>query len=186
MGNVSCRCRHCQLGTMQQQLGGLDDDGCSGGVGTCLTLGHQKNEFQIFNFSLSLSLRRLSFRRSVRPSCHHGHQRRRIHISSLVHTRRNQKLTDFSSPSTLLRVLPQGLLAAWSSCDYLQCNAGFTQKAFIIPPSLRFWTLSPLFLFSSILPPSLHTPCSTPIVLSRKTFLLNPSPLVDGSFSKNR
>ena len=183
MGNVSCRCRHCQLGTMQQQLGGLDDDGCSGGVGTCLTLGHQKNEFQIFNFSLSLSFSSPSVFPSVRPSVMPSRtsEAPHSHLLSLVHTRRNQKLTDFSSPSTLLRVLPQGLLAAWSSCDYLQCNAGFTQKAFIIPPSLRFWTLSPLFLFSSILPP-----CSTPIVLSRKTFLLNPSPLVDGSFSKNR
>ena len=147
------------------------------------------SEKRISNFQLlSLSFSSPSVFPSVRPSVMPSRtsEAPHSHLLSLVHTRRNQKLTDFSSPSTLLRVLPQGLLAAWSSCDYLQCNAGFTQKAFIIPPSLRFWTLSPLFLFSSILPPSLHTPCSTPIVLSRKTFLLNPSPLVDGSFSKNR
>ena len=84
-----------------------------------------------------------------------------IHDPSPVHTRRDQikRCADrFSACWPFLGPLPPLRPArrrpgALPTTD----NAAFTQKAFIIPPSLRFWPLSSLF--SSILPPSL-SPCS--------------------------
>ena len=132
---------------------GLHDEG-----GTCLTLGHQKNEFQILLLSRCLPSF-LSVDPSVTPSRTSEAPHSHLH-NSLVHTSRNQKLTDFSS---FPRPAAQQYAEARSPSDYLQCCL-YTEGVHY-PSFLAF--LAPLAPPLSILldPPSpsmLRSHCSLP------------------------
>ena len=131
------------------------------------------SEKRISNFPL-LSLFAVCLSFGPSPSCHHGRTSEAPHSHLLVrlrsaHTRRNQKLTDFSSPSSLPS---QGLQCRRPGALPTTYSAAFTQKAFIIPPCVfgLLSSLSPPSLFSSILPPSLHAPL--PLFSPEKLFCL--------------
>ena len=140
---------------------------CSGAAslrdegGTCLTLGHQKNEFQILPLSRCLPSF-LSVDPSVTPSRTSEAPHSHLH-NSLVHTSRNQKLTDFSS---FPRPAAQQYAEACSPSDYLQCCL-YTEGVHY-PSFLAFLAPSSLYSPRSSLP--LHAPL--PLFSPEKLFCL--------------
>ena len=129
--------------------------------GTCLTLGHQKNEFQILPLSRCLPSF-LSVDPSVTPSRTSEAPHSHLH-NSLVHTSRNQKLTDFSS---IPGPAAQQYAEAWSPSDYLQCCL-YTEGVHY-PSFLAFLAPSSLYSPRSSLP--LHAPL--PLFSPEKLFCL--------------
>ena len=148
----------------QCSSGGLDDDGggVGGGRGTCLTLvwGIRKTNFKFSSFSLSL-IPFFVVCLSVGPSCHRGHQRRRVHISRLPRAPTCTHETK-SKADRFFLPLPKGLQAARSPSDYLQWLPLHRRRSLSLLPCV-FGPPPLLSLFSSILPPSmLHSHCSLP------------------------
>lgn len=146
----------------QCSCGGLDDDGggVGGGSGTCLTLvwGIRKTNFKFSSFSLFL-IPFFVVCLSVGPSCHRGHQRRRVHISRLPRALACTHETK-SKADRFFLPLPKGLQAARSPSDYLQWLPLHRRRSLPLLPRVFG---PPLSLFSSILPPSmLHSHCSLP------------------------